>query len=398
MALNVFLKNVVIKDYKSIQACNVDLSEITFLVGPNGSGKSNFLDAIRFVSDSLKHSVEQAIRDRGGVDNVRRRSAGHPNHFAMKITLEAQSQYVFDYHFKIGAQSGGGFIIHTEECRWQDLGRNRSGFFLVRKGAVVSSSLNHPPPTVPDRLYLNNAAGLPEFNILFQALVSMGFYNLNPDRIKDLQTPDAGELLTRDGSNLASVLNNLGRKDLEGKTRLLEYLERIVPGLSRVEHEVLGPRETIRFYQASESSKTPRKFMAASMSDGSLRALGVLTALFQAANGVRYRSLVAIEEPEMALHPAAAGVLLDALREASESRQILVTSHSPELLDRKDIDPDSILAVMEHHGESKIGKLTAGKKTLLRQKMSTAGELLRLNQLRPDLKAIPSASQLKLFF
>jgi len=224
----------------------------------------------------------------------------------------------------------------------------------------------------------------------------MGFYNLNPDSIKAAQSIDSGELLTRDGSNLASVIHRLGRIDPAQKQRLIEYLSLIVPGIVKVEREAMGPMESLNFLQKTNTSKVSKKFWAFSMSDGTLRALGVLTALFQVTGRKDLLSLVAIEEPEMALHPGAAGVLLDALREASLDRQILVTSHSPELLDRKDIDAESILAVIQEDDETKVGKLTEGKKNLLKKQMSTAGELLRQNQLRPDLRAIPTDAKLQL--
>ncbi len=392
----VFLRNVAIKDYKSIHACDVDLSPVTFLVGPNGSGKSNFLDAIRFVKDSLRSSVEQSIRERGGIDNVRRRSSGRPNHFHIRLELEVNARFIFKYHFEIGARSGGGFSIQVEQCFWEDLTGKSQGHFIVNKGKLLDASIANLPPVPSDRLYLSNVSGFPIFRTLFQALQTMGFYNLNPDSIKAAQPPDSGELLTRDGSNLASVINHLGRIDPAQKQRLIEYLSQIVPGIVKVEREAMGPMESLNFLQKLDSSKVSKKFWAFSMSDGTLRALGVLTALFQVAGRKDLLSLVAIEEPEMALHPGAAGVLLDALREASIDRQILVTSHSPELLDRKDIDAESILAVIQEDDETKVGKLTEGKKNLLTKQMSTAGDLLRQNQLRPDLRAIPSDAKLQL--
>ncbi len=81
------------------------------------------------------------------------------------------------------------------------------------------------------------------------------------------------------------------------------------------------------------------------MSDGTLRAVGILVALFQYHGGASEVPLVGIEEPDAALHPGAAGVLLDALREASVRTQVVVTSHSPDLLDDPSIDAESILAV-----------------------------------------------------
>ena len=56
-----------------------------FLVGQNGSGKSNFLDALRLVADSLNSSLDHALRERGGIKDVRRRSGGHPTHFGIRL-------------------------------------------------------------------------------------------------------------------------------------------------------------------------------------------------------------------------------------------------------------------------------------------------------------------------
>ena len=66
----VFLKRVVLNNYKSIKECSVPLGPLTFLVGQNGAGKSNFLDALRLVTESLITSLEHALRERGGINEV----------------------------------------------------------------------------------------------------------------------------------------------------------------------------------------------------------------------------------------------------------------------------------------------------------------------------------------
>jgi predicted ATPase len=220
----------------------------------------------------------------------------------------------------------------------------------------------------------------------------MGFYNLNPDRIRDLQPPDAGKLLTRDGGNLASVLAQLEARNPTTKQRLEEYLGKIVPGVRRVEHRVIGPKETLEFGQDIAGSEYPWRFLAANMSDGTLRALGILVALHQSGNSAgSYVPLVGIEEPELALHPAAAGVLIDSLRDASHTTQVIVTSHSPDLLDNPQLDTDALLAVVADEGTTTIGPLDEAGRSALRDRLYTAGELLRLNQLAPD----PAARELR---
>ena len=69
------------------------------------------------------------------------------------------------------------------------------------------------PAAAIDRLYLVNASGLPAFRPVYEALSRMGFYSLNPDSMRDLQSPDAGDLLARDGSHIASVLAQLKKNN-----------------------------------------------------------------------------------------------------------------------------------------------------------------------------------------
>ncbi|MDP3294820.1 MAG: AAA family ATPase, partial [Nevskia sp.] len=80
---SLFLTRVVLRNYKSIGHCDVRLGRLMYLVGTNGSGKSNFLDALHFVRDALSSSLDNAINERGGLSEVRRRSSGHPTHFGI---------------------------------------------------------------------------------------------------------------------------------------------------------------------------------------------------------------------------------------------------------------------------------------------------------------------------
>ncbi|HYX23406.1 MAG TPA: AAA family ATPase [Thermoanaerobaculia bacterium] len=191
-------------------------------------------------------------------------------------------------------------------------------------------------------------------------------------------------MLIRDGGNLASVLAQLSAHSPATKKRIEEYLSRVVSGLVGVDAKSVGPKGILVFRQ-NVNSGTSWGFLAANMSDGTLRALGILVALFQSANGHAGQvPLVGIEEPELELHPAAAGVLLDALREGSASTQVLITSHSPDLLDDPKIPRESILAVVADQGLTQIGPLDEVGASALRDRLYTPGELLRLNQLTPD--------------
>jgi predicted ATPase len=399
MTDSTFLTRVALKNFKSVAACDVALGPLTFLVGPNGAGKSNFLDALRFVTDSLRTSLEHALRERGGINEVRRRSGGHPNHFGLRLWFNLASGESGHYSFRIGARPAGGFEVQEEECTIRPAeALGEAQHFRVERGTVVATTQQGPVASL-DRLYLVNASGLPPFRPVYDALSRMGFYSLNPDRIRDLQSPDAGELLARDGSNITSVLAQLNKNHHGRKARIEEYLAKVVPGVHGVDVKVVGPKETLEFRQQVAGTKDPWRFLASNMSDGTVRALGILVALFQSGNGAGPVTLVGIEEPEIALHPAAAGLLRDGLREASRSTQVIVTSHSGDLLDNGELDPASILAVYADKGSTHIAPLDAAGKTALRDRLYTPGELLRMDQLRPDPDSAPDKvdRQLDLF-
>ncbi len=393
------ISKVTLRNYKSIASCRVDLHALTFLVGPNGSGKSNFLDGLRFTSDALRTSLDHALRDRGTIKEVRRRSGGHPNHFAIRIDFTLPTGGDGHYSFQVGAKSSGGFEVQNEECKISsNQGDQKEARYHIKGGEIIASSAEVLPPAISDRLFLVAAAGLPEFRPVYDALSRMSFYNLNPREISAMQKPDAGELLAREGWNSASVFAKLPEPT---KEEIANYLGRIVSGVSGVDATVLGSQETLEFRQGVKGQKHPWRFLASSMSDGTLRAFGILLALFQGRgrNG-HAPPLVGLEEPEAALHPAAAVVLLSALREASTISQVVVTSHSPELLDDPDISDESILAVESKDGVTIIGPVDEAGRSVLRDKLFTPGELLRQNQLTPSAESfeeVQDDQQLKLF-
>jgi predicted ATPase len=396
----VFLSRVLLKNYKSIANCSVRLGPLNFLVGPNGAGKSNFLDALRFAAESLNTSLDHALRERGGIAEVRRRSSGEPGYFGMRLEYTLSNGHSGHYAFRIGALPTGGSEVQREECRVYSPGLSNEWFYQVERGRVIRSQPLIVPAAASDRLFLVAASGLPDFRPLYDALSHMGFYNLNPDVIRDLQAPDSGEVLRRDGGNLASVLSSIEKDHPEVKDRIVEFLAHIVPGLQDVFVRHIQKKETLEFKQTAGANESPWNFFAESMSDGTLRALGVLTALFQSVNGgVQRVSLVGIEEPEVALHPDAAAVLRDALYTAARSTQVVVTSHSPDLLEDKGVEEQSIVGVVNLNGETKIGPLDEAGRSAIRDRLYTAGELLRLGQLVPDIGRINAmpASQLELF-
>jgi len=390
MTVAPFLTRVVLRNYKSIATCDVALGPLTYLVGPNGSGKSNFVDALRLVRDALSGSLDNALNERGGLSEVRRRSSGHPDHFGMRLEFRLRDGRPGHYAFNIGALYRGGYEVQTEECLLDGIGTG--SYFRLERGALQACSEASFPAVTPDRLALASASGLAVFRPVFDALTAMGFYNLNPKLIRELQKPQDGRLLKPAGENIASVIGHLERTAPVAVAVIQEYLQTVVPMVHGVERKAIGPMETLEFRQEMAGARHPWRFLAQNMSDGTLRALGVLTALFQGSQDYS-PTVIGIEEPETALHPGASAALREALQRASEQTQVIVTSHSPDLLDDLSLSADSLRAVASVGRETRIAALDVASRTALRDQLFTAGELLRLGQLAPDPQALAAEDQ-----
>ncbi len=394
------IDRVKLVNYRSIAKCNVLLSPLTVLVGPNGSGKSNFVDALRFLRDALRNTLDQAVRDRGGINQVRRVSIGHPNNFSISVEIQLDETHRALYAVTVGAQPRAKFQVLREKCKIVGF-LEQSSQFIVEKGKLVSGGRDLPQEIEPDRLFLAVASSFSAFRPVYDALSQSGFYNLNPDRLRSIQDPDPGEILERDGRNIASVLRRMEEEEAPALERVFDYLRRAVPGIDRVRSTALGPKETLDFFQSVVGSNGKWRFPASGMSDGTLRFFGILIAIFQG-SGIHAPHakipLIGIEEPEVAIHPGAALKLMDAILEATHSTQILITTHSPELLEHDLLQADQILAVDSQSGETTIAGIDEASKSMIQERLMTAGELLRQAQIEPSREQFRRATQQLVLF
>ena len=385
------ITRVRLRNYKSIARCDVQLGPLSILVGPNGSGKSNFLDALALVHAALIVPMHQALRARHGIAEVMRRSPEHEDtlhielHFALPDAMQKGR-----YGFEVTSRDKRSYTISREVCEvYPTNGVGEPVHFEVKAGEIVDTNVTTPLPQVPsDRLYLVSVSGVGGFGAAYSALSDMEFYKYDLNQIREHQpADDLNFLVPPNGANVASVLGAIEREDFDTFDHIQRYMRTIVPGLERVsklEIPTVNQEsvDTIQFTQQFGDREHPQIFTAINMSDGTLRALAILTSLLQ--GGDYPPSVIGIEEPEIALHPAAAGVLWDALTDGSERSQVLISTQSPDLLDRNDIPIEAILAVDMAAGKTEIGRIAESSRRLPQERLATPGELLRQRRLSPN--------------
>jgi predicted ATPase len=226
--------------------------------------------------------------------------------------------------------------------------------------------------------------GRSPFVDLASSLRAMGFYNSRADAMRELTKPLAGELLRKDGSNLPSIVRALVQFDPRSFARARECLANVAVAVRHFEAVPYGEYETVRFEVRSDGESAPTVFDAASMSDGTLRALCNIMAAFQYVPPHGHPSVVGIEEPETALHPAALRALVDALREATQHTQIVLTTHSPDLLADRYLDAARVLVARNRAGVTQIAPVDPASLEIVQKELCTLADLQRMDHLEPD--------------
>jgi type I restriction enzyme M protein len=375
-------RRVEIGNFRSIEEARVDLAPLTLLVGPNGSGKSNFVDAIVFARD-VAVDAAAAIDRRRGLLSLRR---WLPTKLGGQVSIDvraAKTQERLDtdfvrHQFTIASErahrwSFKGEIIEAVSGKRVKARVERRGKQIVGGGledALKSIELTSSASVMP---FARQLKGLKQA----KALTDVRCFRLSPESMRRLQVPTESARLDETGANLATALESL-KEDRARYDSLLSVMRKIVPGLHDISVEPLDEYLAIKFIQAQANGKKAT-FAALDMSEGALRALGIVVAALQ----MRDDELVIIEEPEVSIHPGAAHLLFEVLASASKRGAVLVTTHSPDLLDAAGVGAEEEILVCDYRdGTTRIGPMAEAQRDLVRRKLLTVGELMRAEPLR----------------
>lgn len=107
---------------------------------------------------------------------------------------------------------------------------------------------------------------------MYDGLTGINVFSLSPEQMRVPEKPDPGDLLLRDGANVASGVEQMRRSFPDELELVQDYLREIVPGVESVERKEIGAWESIELKQRVAGAAAPWTFPASSMSDGTLRA------------------------------------------------------------------------------------------------------------------------------
>jgi predicted ATPase len=278
---------------RALRAATLPLNRLTVLIGPNGSGKSTAVRALRMAAAGTAVKT----KDWASVASLAREAAP-------------------------------GVAVKVD---WGGPHAGRSARWVWGSGVDVSAApklVLHPHD--------------PETDVLAQSMKSMRIYSFSPDAIAAPVALKEGIDLQENGSQLAGVFDNLRDEDPEAFERVNEELPDWLPEFDRILFETpqQGTR-TVVLRTRVGGYKIPAGYLSA----GTLMALALIALTYSP----RSPMLLALEEPERGLHPRLLAQVRDALYRATSSdrgdaaRQIIVTTHSPYLLDAFRDHPEDIM-------------------------------------------------------
>jgi predicted ATPase len=364
------IESIKVRNYRSLADVEVQLEDLTVLVGENGSGKSNLVDVLRFVRDALTKGLDAAIVERGGITQLLYQHAA-PQEIEIKLELRIGEQSA-SYHIIIDAYEMPDYTIKLEHFIYGDYEYHFRGF------GVVFSKNWELLAQLPQNYYSKHNLLLPLISSstqgapIYQVLSKLGVYHISPERFRAPQSVMQPSPMLDTGTNMLSSLQEILAKHPRNAQTIAEFLSRIVPSI--VEENPITVQQR-GVYLTTSIQHENGFFDLSQESDGTLRVLGILTALYQ----MPYLPLIGIEEPEMMIHPQAMSLLCDALKAASARSQIVITTHSPDLISLFPYESLRIVELIE--GGTKIDRIREANIQAINKKLFSGGDLLRIGAL-----------------
>ena len=312
------LSRIVIKGYKSIKDCDLELSNINVLIGSNGAGKSNFISVFTLLYHIVMQNLQRYSKQKGSSTLF---------YNGIKSTNSIILEFEFpknQYAFELGMSENNNLFIYDRSLN-SHISKTIGGEYV---GYDIFSL-----PEAQWRVYHFNDTG-------------------TTSKIKTEHNLSHSQVLMWDASNLAAFLYRLREHYETEYQKILKTVQRIAPYFKDF---VLKPEEgnnELIFLRWQEKG-CDDIFNPSQLSDGTLRFICLATLLLQPA--ALQPATIIIDEPELGLHPYVITILAELIKKAAAKKQIIVATQSVELLDH--FEPEDVIVVDRSENGSEFKRL-----------------------------------------
>ncbi|HYW06983.1 MAG TPA: AAA family ATPase, partial [Longimicrobium sp.] len=383
------LRRLSIKNYKSVKSVEFTPGPLTALVGPNAAGKSNFADGIGFLSDLYRDGLEIAVARRGGYENIahrkkkRSRSAiefsvsvvldRRESGFSTLFAIPGKPQVLISHAFSFKTKSAGiradflvvqetitvaGSLAGEEFRPLMSLDRSAEGLRIARNdgeadlfnqvlpSAFMLEAIERAADKLPtsETLMRMLAHLFPILAKFASAMGTMRVFQLSPDMCRGAGSPTPRPELDRFGGNLPSIVDHLQRHHPRAWDDIFSTMRMVLPDLTEIELDYTsGKMLGLYFHEEGQGAR----WGMSQVSAGTVQALAMLCAVYDPRT-----KFVVIEEPENSIHPWILRAFVDACRSVAGVKQVMLTTHSPILLNL--LEPREVWIASRRGGETRI--------------------------------------------
>jgi predicted ATPase len=337
-----YISRAHLTNWKNFTNINVNFAERTFIVGPNASGKSNLLDVFRFLRDLARDGggLQESVRQRGGLSKIRCLSARAPKtdvEIEIEISDSLEKSVIWKYRLGI-TQRGGGAVAETRAIIRYEQVYKQSNLILDRPNREDSSD-----EELKQYTHLEQPTANAKFRELAEFFRTIDYQHIIPQVIRNphsfQKTGNSEEFFGRD---LFEKMSSMPQRKRESQLKKIERaLKSAVPNLKNLtlEKDKMGIPHLQAIYEhwrPNGAKQNEEQF-----SDGTLRLIGLFYSMLNGSNPLL------LEEPELSLHSAVVQKLAENIylmqKRGSGSRQVILSTHSYDLLNNGGISSDEIV-------------------------------------------------------
>lgn len=341
-----------VRGFRSLRNVALDLPNLCVMIGANGAGKSNLIRFFDLLGWMLKgRHLAEFVEKYGGGDDQLFRGARHTPRMDALLRVDS-GQGFNDYRFGLAHSTARDRLVFVDEAMRfsrHDRGGEADWIALETSGTEaslpeVAGSEQTPQPrrrTARTLLHLLRQCASHQFHDTSDAAPIKLSWDVTDCR-----------RLRGNGGNLAAVLLHL-REAHNRRYRLIErHIARVLPGFAGF---VLEPRygKVLLQWQNRHADKV---FGAHLTSDGSLRLFCLITLLNLPDELLP--DVLLIDEPELGLHPAAVSLVAQMIAGVADSRQVILATQSPALVDGFALE-SVVIADLDDDGATRLRRLRA---------------------------------------
>src|SRR3990172_2039478 len=325
-----YISRIELRNWKNFKEAEATLGNRVFLIGPNASGKSNLLDAFRFLRDIANHQLEKAVNDfRSGVSALRCLAATRYSNIDLEVTLTEADQKQWRYCLSFSQDNLRRPVVNKELVYGPD------EIMILQR----PNSEDRQDPFRLTQTALEQVSENKEFRKVADFFKSISYQQLLPQVVRDPRLfsplPVQNDPFGRDF--LLRLWRTTPKTRDSRLKKITAALRSAVPQLSdlvvRMDNSgtphLIGGYSHWRLHDARQNESQ--------FSDGTLRLLGLLWTVYEGSG------LLFLEEPEISLHPEIVRRLPTIFyrinRSRKEPRQLVISTHSEEMLSDKNIAP-----------------------------------------------------------